>query len=328
MHASSVPTEIVADKQAPHSSLADLAVLIRCLRPKQWTKNLIIFLPAIFAGRIHELPSLLSAIFCFVAFCLVSSAIYVLNDIIDVEADRKHPTKCKRPIASGAISMPTALASAIMVGLSGLIIAAEVRPSLTVVLLSYVLLQIAYVSGLKQKPLIDIACIATGFVIRAISGAVAVHVAASAWFLMCTGLGAVFIALDKRRQEIRMLGNQAAACRVSLQFYSAEMLNRLESMVISALMFSYILYTLFSYHGQWMVLTIPLVLYGAARYIQISSATQLSAAPEDVLWKDRGIQLTISLWLLIAAGVVNGIIPTAVMAFGKYLDGLKLTMWS
>lgn len=291
---------------------AQLRLLARSLRPRQWTKNLIVFIPALFALKIHEPSAQIASALCFVAFCLASGAVYTFNDVLDAKSDAQHPVKCKRPIASGALSAQLALAFAAVVGAGALVVAWYVSPAVLLLVSSYLVLQIAYACSLKHAVLLDIGCIATGFVLRAVAGAAAVHVSASAWFLLCTGLGSLFIALEKRRQELKMLSPEnRASCRQVLTDYSMELVNRLESMILSGLLLSYMLYTMMSYHGQWMMLTIPFILYGVARYIKISLDSSMAAAPEEVLLKDRPIQITVVLWALTSALVVYGIIPNA-----------------
>jgi 4-hydroxybenzoate polyprenyltransferase len=301
---------ISTTKSESQSVGKQLVLLARSLRPKQWTKNLIIFMPALFALRIHEPAAQLAAAACFVAFCLVSGAVYTFNDVLDAKSDAQHPVKCKRPIASGALSPQVALTFALVVAVIGLVVAFAVRPAVFLVISAYIALQIAYALSLKHVVLLDIGCIATGFVLRAVAGALAVHVPASAWFLLCTGLGSLFIALEKRRQELKMVEGSNNTRQV-LGEYSMELVSRLESMILSGLLFSYMLYTMLSWHGQWMMLTIPFILYGIARYIKVSMDGTLAAAPEDVLLKDRPIQVTVALWALTSALIVYGIIPKA-----------------
>lgn len=305
----------IADKKLP--------LLIASLRPKQWTKNLIIFAPALFAQKIHEPKLLLAASLCFVAFCMVSGAVYIFNDWIDAPSDRNHPVKSKRPIASGAIDSKLAITFAIIVGALGIGLSFVVRPAVCIIVCTYLLLQAAYVRVLKNHSLIDIGCIASGFVLRAVAGAAAVSVPASAWFLLCTGLVSLFIALEKRRQELKTLDTNAVACRKALGDYSMELVTRLESLILSGLLFSYVLYTILSWHGQWMMLTIPFILYGMARYIQLSIDSNLAAAPEDVLLKDRPIQITFVSWVIVSGLIVYDVIPKFIMSAYQYIEGFQ-----
>lgn len=281
--------------------------LLSVMRPRQWTKNLIAYAPLIFAAKASSLQLFLSATLCVLSFCLVSSAIYIVNDIVDRKADAMHPTKCKRPIASGRLSSPVAGIFSLILALCGLSLGFAVRHSLDLVLLGYIALTAAYSFKLKHIAIIDVISIASGFLLRAVAGAVAVHVPTSGWFLLCTGLGAVFLALEKRRREITILQNAADAHRPILQSYSSELLDRLESLILPSLLTSYVFYSFLSIHGQWMMLTVPFVAYALMRYLQLScSGKNLTATPEEVLLKDRPIQAAIILWLLTCIGVIYG----------------------
>ncbi len=308
---------------AINSSLKQrLHILFSTLRPRQWTKNLIVFAPALFALELHDLTSLWVAGLTFISFCLVSGAVYVLNDVFDLESDRKHPVKSQRAIASGAVSTRTAITFGIAAAVIGIAIGAAIRPALCAVLIAYICLQILYSVSLKHQVLLDVGCIAAGFVLRAISGAVAIHVPSSGWFLLCTGLAALFLALEKRRQELRILGDSAVTCRAALRCYSLELMNRLEAIVLPALVVSYMLYSFQSWHGQWMMLTVPFMLYGIARYIQISTDTTLTVAPEEILLKDVPIQITLLLWTLTSVLVVYGVLPHAIVGTVHFFDHL------
>lgn len=295
-------------------------LLLASLRPKQWTKNLIVFAPALFAQKIHEPKLILAASLCFVAFCLVSSSVYIINDVIDAPSDRNHPVKSKRPIASGAVEPKLAMVFAVLICLLGITLSFVVRPAVALVIGTYLVLQAAYVLVLKNHSLLDIGCIASGFVLRAVAGAVAVSVPASAWFLLCTGLGSLFIALEKRKQELKSLDTNAVACRKALGEYSNDLVARLESIILSGLLFSYVLYTILSWHGQWMMLSIPFVLYGMARYIQLSINSDLAAAPEEVLLKDRPIQITFVSWVIVCALIVYDVIPKFTLSAYQYIE--------
>jgi 4-hydroxybenzoate polyprenyltransferase len=280
--------------------------LVKELRPKQWTKNLIIFFPLLFSGKFGETSLIFAAAICVAVFCLISSGIYVLNDVIDVQADRAHPTKRFRPIASGALNVRLAVFVGLICVLLGFILAYTLRPALALVCLAYVVLNVLYSSALKNFAIIDVLCIASGFVIRAVAGAVAVRVIPSAWFLLCTSLGALFLALEKRRQELILLNENSSVHRKALDGYSSNLMSRLEALVVPTLLTSYAFYSFLSQHGQWMMLTIPVVLYGVMRYQMLSERENITGMPEDVLWKDRPIQVTIVVWIAICALVVYG----------------------
>jgi 4-hydroxybenzoate polyprenyltransferase len=283
-----------------------LAVIVKQLRPKQWVKNLIVFAPLLFSGKFSDAGALSAAALCCIAFCSISSGIYVINDLHDLEADRAHPRKRFRPIAAGVISVARAWVLSLVCLAAGMGVAFYVRPTLSLVCCAYVALNIAYSYLLKKWVIIDVLCIAFGFVLRAVAGAVAVHVPASGWFLLCTTLGALFLALEKRRHEVSLLAEQSASHRSVLSEYSVTLLSRLENLIAPSLLTAYIFYSFQSFHGQWMLLTVPIVLYGVMRYQYLSETGHVTGAPEEVLWRDRPIQLTLILWVATCALVVYG----------------------
>lgn len=298
--------------------------LLRAMRPKQWTKNFVAFAPLLFAAKANDLHLLLDECMCVAAFCLLSSSIYIINDILDREADKKHPTKCRRPIAAGEISIATAWTMAAILAPSALILSFLVRPALTLVLIAYLLLTVAYSYVLKHVSILDVLSIAAGFLLRAVAGAVAVHVPMSGWFLLCTGLGAIYLALEKRRNELAVLANQADSHRKALQGYTAQLLDRMESLILPSLLTSYVFYSFQSVHGQWMMLTLPFVIYGLMRYQQLSSEKNANTGtPEEVLLKDKPIQITILLWLFTSALVVYGGIQYLAHTIVVFADSLK-----
>jgi decaprenyl-phosphate phosphoribosyltransferase len=283
--------------------------LLKMLRPRQWTKNLIAFAPALFSGRLLDIDVVVHVSLCVVALCFISAAVYVFNDILDVEADRTHPVKCKRPIAAGLISVRAAAAVGGLCLVASFVVAYIARPALTLVLLAYLLLQIAYVSRLKHHIILDVFSIATGFVLRALAGGAAAHVPLSAWFLLCTSLGALFLGLEKRRQELTSLGDLAVGHRKVLGKYTLPLLDRMEAAIVPSLITAYAFYSFQSQYGQWMMVTVPMVLYGILRYQVLSVNATATGTPEEVLLTDRPIQITILLWILACMSVVYQWLP-------------------
>jgi 4-hydroxybenzoate polyprenyltransferase len=298
--------------------------LIKALRPKQWTKNLLIIIPIIFAVKLTDMKALSATVTYAALFCLASSSVYLMNDVIDIEQDRVHPSKCKRPIASGKISIQVALGLSLVLGLISLTGSFLVRPSLALIVLLYFLLNVLYGKVLKHQVLLDVMAIAAGFVLRTTGGCFAAQVSQSGWLCLCTTFGALFLALEKRRHELAILEGQAQQHRLSLLRYSESLLNRIESVIVPTVLICYILYSFMSYHGQWMMVTVPFVFYGLVRYQLLSNEKILTGSPEDVLLKDRPIQITIVLWLLSAIGVLYGFIPQTFHALIHWLDSLSL----
>jgi 4-hydroxybenzoate polyprenyltransferase len=309
----------------PRSTPWQTAVdLLRSARPKQWTKNLIVFAPILFAAKIFEPEPFIATCVCAIAFCLVSSAVYLLNDVLDREQDRIHPRKKNRPIAAGRVSPNLAMASALVASVVGLFLAIQIKPSCAVLVLAYWAVMLCYANFLKHIVLVDIMIVASGFVLRAVAGGVAAGVPLSGWFLLCTSFGALFLALEKRRHEITTLSVSAQDHRTVLEDYSTGLIDRIESIVVSGLLNCYIFYSFLSYHGQWMMVTVPFVFYGVIRYQLLSKQAALTGAPEDVLLKDRPTQVTILLWLLTSAAVLYNVIPGGFEHFFQWLDQVNI----
>jgi 4-hydroxybenzoate polyprenyltransferase len=300
------------------------ALMLKELRPKQWVKNLIVFAPLLFSHQFLERNSLLLAACCFLSFCLIASGVYVLNDVVDVEADRLHPTKKERPIASGRLSVKLASSAGAICLVGGLALSFIIRPTLATVCLGYLALNLLYSIKLKAVPILDVFCIASGFVIRAVAGAVAIHVVPSSWFLLCTTLGALFLALEKRRQELKLVAHDPTSHRKVLSEYSVNLLSRMESVIVPSLLTAYAFYSFQSPQGNWMMLTVPIVLYGMLRYQMLSERGTATGAPEEVFWRDRPIQITLILWVLTCAFVIYGNPQECVRTLGQFIDSLSL----
>jgi len=299
------------------------SVWIKILRPRQWTKNLIAFAPLLFAGRLGDVEALTATTLCTLCLCLVSGSMYIVNDIKDRDSDARHPDKKFRPIASGLVSTKSAAIVAIAALAAGLVGGFLVRPVVGFGMLLYVLLQLAYNYKLKSHAILDVFSIASGFVLRAAAGGAAAHVALSGWFLICTSLGALFLGIEKRRQELLVLGEDANAHRKSFEKYSLPLIDRMESVVVPSLVTAYCIYCFFSPSGQWMLFTAPFVLFGVLRYQLLSTKQTSTGAPEEVLLKDRSIQLCILSWLVISIGVVHGLIPEAITHLVSAVDSLS-----
>ena len=287
---------------------------LRAIRPQQWTKNLIVFAAPLFAFQL-TLDSLVQGGLAFMLFCCVSSSFYLLNDVVDVEADRQHPVKRNRPIAAGLISVPVAIAMALGLLTFSQVVSWHQSSALGLTLIAYALLQVAYNLKLKHVALLDLFAIASGFILRAWAGAVVVGVTLSPWFLLCTAMLALFLGIEKRKAELRVLELSNRKTRSVLQYYSMPLLTRMEGIVSTAATMSYALWSagpaLQGASTAWMLCTLPFVLYGIFRYQLLSvppektfagdvslNPTTTTERPEDVLLKDRPIQLTLVGWVL------------------------------
>ncbi len=293
------------------------------LRPRQWVKNLVAYAPLLFSQQAHHLPRIVDASLCVLAFCLVSGGVYTLNDVVDAQADRLHPVKRLRPIASGQLSRRLALCVGIFCVLVGLAISYLVRPLLAVVTISYLALSVLYSLVLKHHTILDVFGIAAGFVLRAVGGCVAVHVATSGWFLVGTSLGALFLGLEKRRQELRLLEAASSQHRKALGEYSIALLDRMEGIIVPSLLTSYMFFSFLSPHGQWMMLTVPPVLYGVMRYQYLSVRGATTGRPEDVFWSDRPIQIALIVWIVTCALVLYNV-PQWLHETVKQIDAFRV----
>lgn len=273
-------------------SKLSFSAIIRLLRPKQWIKNTFVLAPLVFSGTFTDVISIQQAFIAFALFCLASSTAYVLNDIRDIESDRKHPEKSKtRPLASGEVSKPQAYV--VLSLLYALLIAAGFfYPAIIVVVSAYVILNIAYSYYLKHQPVLDIFTIAIGFVLRVYAGAEAVGVPLSSWMFITTLSLALYLAAIKRRQELARSGESA---RNVLQHYTVSLVDRYAEMSgTSALMF-YSLYVISDKPS--MMFTIPFVLFGLYRYWFVVESTGSGESPTDVLFSDIQLQLTVLGWI-------------------------------
>jgi 4-hydroxybenzoate polyprenyltransferase len=266
------------------------------MRPRQWTKNLLVFAGIVFAAEIGVWEKWVEAVVVFVVYCAASSAAYLLNDLRDVELDRRHPVKRQRPIARGELSERGAVGLALVLVAVAVVLASLLGVWSLVLLLGFFCLQAAYSLELKHLVLLDVAAIAGLFVIRAAAGAVAVHVHISVWLLVCTALLALFLALAKRRAEIALVAADATPGRPVLSGYSRELVDRLVGVLAVAAVLVYAAYTLLGGNSRWMVLTIPFVAFGIGRYVWLVRGRGAGEEPEEVLLRDLPLLASIVAW--------------------------------
>lgn len=271
---------------------------IKLLRPKQWIKNVLIFAALFFSSNLFNFKAMLDAVIVFFLFCMLSSATYILNDIQDKDKDKKHPKKCLRPIASGKISVFKAKFLMVILLIVSFIGASFISFMLLGVFMMYFSMNILYSYKLKNEPILDVMIIAIGFVLRTFAGSIAVSVPISPWLILCTFLLSLFLALNKRKSEIKTIGSNISTTRKVLGFYTEDILNEMISTVVSSIFISYCLYTFFSDQSDVMILTIPLVLYGIFRYQYLTHTSDLTETPELVLFCDKPLLYTISFWVL------------------------------
>jgi 4-hydroxybenzoate polyprenyltransferase len=275
------------------------------LRPRQWLKNLLLFAGIIFAAELGDPSRWLEAVAAFVAYCAASSAAYLVNDLRDVSADRLHPIKRKRPIARGELRTRPAIALASALAFVAVVLAASLGPASLACLLGFAALQTAYTLRLKHIVLVDVLVIAALFVIRAIAGAVAVEVRISPWLLVCTGLLALFLALGKRRAELVLVGVERAPGRPVLEGYSLALVDRLLAAVAGTTIVAYTLYTVTARDSSALVATVPLVVFGLFRYLQLlHRQDDVGEEPENILLGDLPILITVAGWAALCATIL------------------------
>jgi 4-hydroxybenzoate polyprenyltransferase len=269
------------------------AAALVAMRPRQWTKNLLLFAGIIFAAQLGDASRWAAAVAAFVAYCAASSAAYLVNDVRDAESDRLHPVKRARPIARGELSPRAALVLAGALALAAFVLAGALGPLSLACLAAFVALQAAYSLGLKTFELVDVLAIAGLFVLRASAGAIAVDVRISEWLLLCTFLLALFVALGKRRAELGLDGVHA---RPALDGYSVALVDQLLGIVAAATIAAYTGYALAAHDTRWLVATVPLVVYGLFRYLLLLHRRGLGEEPETLLVEDLPLLVTVAVW--------------------------------
>jgi 4-hydroxybenzoate polyprenyltransferase len=270
---------------------------LQVMRPKQWTKNLIIFAGITFANELSNLPYLLISIEAFLIFCILSGVVYIINDIFDIEKDKIHPTKKFRPIASGKMKIKTALIQALLLGTIAITTSFKINLKFGIIALSYLLLITLYSFKLKHVVIVDVLTIAIGFVLRAVAGGYCINIPISEWLLICTVLLALFLGLSKRRHELVMLNDQAATHRQILDEYSPQLLDQMVPVVTASTVMAYALYTMSQKRAEvHMIVTIPFVIYGIFRYLYLVYKKDLGGNPSKILLEDKPLIVCIILW--------------------------------
>ncbi|EMT52561.1 MULTISPECIES: decaprenyl-phosphate phosphoribosyltransferase [Brevibacillus] len=281
-----------------------LVLLIRQLRPQQWTKNLLVFAALLFSFRRVDMDVGGKAILAFFLFCFVSGCVYILNDFVDIKNDQNHPEKRFRPMASGALNPFLALTFGALLLIVSLSVAFSVNTLLGFVLLVYFLLNCAYSLKLKHVVILDVMIISAGFVLRAIGGGLAIGTPLTPWFLLCTMLLALFLAISKRRHELQLLQAEKGSHRKVLEFYSTELLNQFNTIVTTATIISYSLFTFTSGRTIQLMWTIPFVIFGIFRYLYLIAMSGKGGSPEKVLLEDKPILITVLLYVVTVAGIL------------------------
>ncbi len=304
-----------------------LWALLREVRPRQWIKNFALFAGLLFSGKLNNSESLITILFAFLIFCAASSATYVLNDIFDIKRDRLHPFKSKRPIAAGLISIPFALVLVVVLIFGSLFFAFKISPSFFLAVFGYLALQLLYSSYLKSVILLDVMAIAAGFVLRVYAGVWAIDAHLNIWFLLTVISFALFLAIGKRRSELTLLHNATAASkhRETLLHYPENLLDILTAMFANSTWLAFALFTFlqppivarhrlvsfldnfnlpFTNYSKFLMITIPIVIYGVMRYLYIIYEKKEGESPERVLLTDQPLLITVMLWLVVVIGII------------------------
>ena len=276
--------------------------LLRLMRPHQWVKNAFVFTGLLFGHAWHDPNLVTQVVMAFAAFCLVSSAVYVFNDIVDLEQDRLHPKKCQRPLAAGKVGLSAAVMLAVLLGVLGLVLAYSASPKVLLILVGYALMNIAYTLRLKHVVILDVFIIATGFMLRILAGTLGVGIPPSQWLLLCGLMVTLFLGFTKRRAEIIALAEDKAAHRKVLEHYSPVLLDKMIGITAAGLIMSYSLYTMnpdtIRIHGTAnLIYTVPFVMYGVFRYIYLLHHQSRGGDTAHDLVRDPHLFIVVGAWL-------------------------------
>ena len=272
--------------------------LLKLMRPKQWIKNFFVFGALIFSYSFLNLNKTIAALIAFILFCLISSTVYIMNDILDVEKDRVHPKKRFRPIASGAISIKQATIALVVLLAISMISSFMINKGLFFILVLYFINNIFYSFKIKNIVILDVISIAVGFILRVIAGGVAIDVSLSGWILLCTFFISLFLGFEKRRNEIIKLEGKANEHRKILDDYSDELLKQFSDITLTCTVISYAMYTFVAYENAYMMITNIFVVYGLFRYKYLSMKKGQGGSPTETVMTDKSIIIDVILWVI------------------------------
>ena len=283
--------------------------LLRLMRPHQWVKNAFVFTGLLFGHAWHDPNLVVQVVIAFIAFCLLSSTIYIINDIIDLEQDRHHPKKNQRPLASSQVSITAAIILAVVLGVSGFGLSLGTSRIVIIILVAYALMNIAYSLRLKHVVILDIFIIATGFMLRILAGTLGVGIPPSQWLLLCGMMVTLFLGFTKRRAEIMALAEDKTAHRKVLAHYSPVLLDKMIGITAAGLIMSYSLYTMnpdtVRIHGTAnLIYTVPFVMYGVFRYIYLLHHQSRGGDPSHDLVRDHHLLIVVGAWLAVTIWLI------------------------
>lgn len=294
-------------KTVSTKNISNPMLLLFEMRPKQWTKNFLIFAAPLFAFRIMKVDDWFKVCWGFILFCMLSGIVYIMNDFVDLEKDRQHPDKKDRPMASGDLNPTLAVSFGAVLLVFAFMCSLRIGVLFTAIATIYFFINVLYSLFLKHIVVVDVLLIAAGFVLRAMAGAILINGPITPWFLLCIMWLALFLAISKRRNEICVLQSKKGSHRKVLDFYNEGFLDQMNSIVTTATIISYSLFTSTSGHSLYLMFTIPLVIYGIFRYLYLVHGEGKGGKPEEVLLEDKHILFTVLLFVIVVA-VVIGII--------------------
>lgn len=281
-----------------------MLALLETMRPRQWPKNIFVFVALFFDSKLADPMSIINALIAFVLLCFMSSAVYLMNDLVDIESDRQHPIKRKRPLPSGRLNPAIARVASIVLAVGSLIAGYLLSIPFGAVLTSYLLIQVAYTFALKHMVLLDVSSVAAGFILRIAAGVTVIDVQRfSPWLYVFGGFLALFLILGKRRHELMLLGAKAGKHRAILEEYTVDLVDRLLTIVTTSAIVSYTLYTFLAEglpENHSMMLTIPFLLYALFRYMYLIYVRNEGGEPEEIFLRDRPLQVAMVLFALVA----------------------------
>ncbi|KXK00894.1 MAG: 4-hydroxybenzoate polyprenyltransferase [Acidobacteria bacterium OLB17] len=301
------PLEI--DRPAEFTLRGNIRGLLVEMRPQEWAKNLLVFSGVIFSRSLLDLHDIWASLLGFLIFCAASSGIYLFNDLCDIESDRAHPVKSLRPLAAGELDINLARITMVALFAAAALGSLALSPRFALIIVLYLAACVAYSLRLKNVVILDVIIIASGFVLRAVAGAVLIDVVASEWLVICTSMVALLVGFGKRRHELTLLRSQASSHRRNLSEYSVRFLDSIMAICSGAALITYALYTradetVERVGSQWMLITIPFVVYGLFRYLFLIHQRGAGGDPVKILFRDRPTALNLLLWIVAVALVI------------------------
>lgn len=283
----------------------NIKYIIKLLRPKHWIKNLFVFGPIIFSNNFLNMHLIINNILTFISFCFISSTVYILNDIVDIDKDKNHPQKCKRPLASGKVSIFTAIIVGIILCTVSLIISFNLNIHIFIVIIIYLINNIAYSFKLKNLIIIDVFSIAFGFILRVLAGSFATGVPASSWIILCTLFLSLFLGFSKRRNEVISLGKNASSHRKNLSKYNIKFLDKIINISLTCTIVFYSIYCILGTSSNLFIWTSILVILGIIRYYYLIYFEAKFDNPTDLILKDKQLIFIILLWGISCLVILN-----------------------